>query len=109
MLWTPDPRQAAVQPRFALPQIQMSPDPFVNTVVHFNWRPTLRTRKARIAAKVDMHMHGFTSGVDVDAGDVPRLGKFEEGLEGGGVVHPDRLTLTLRTSTSIPHNYRKNP
>ncbi|MDR2012086.1 MAG: hypothetical protein LBQ20_03385, partial [Rhodanobacter sp.] len=39
---------------------------------------------------------------------VPRLGKFEEGLEGGGVVHPGRLTLTLRASTSIPRKYRKN-
>jgi hypothetical protein len=38
----------------------------------------------------------------LDADDVSRLGKFEEGLEGG------RLTLTLRSPTSIPRNYRKS-
>ena len=77
-----------MQPGLALPQVQMPPDPLLDAVVHRGLRFAFGAGKARIAAKVDMHVHGFAGGVDVDAG----LGKFEQRLEGGSVGHASSVT-----------------
>jgi hypothetical protein len=107
-LRTRDARRSGHELGAKLKEVQVPPATLGGVVCFTAPRPALGARERPAAVKVELNLEALGRGVEIDPGDIPRVGQAKGRGEEGVGFHPSRYPAHRRGDTTI-RDYESHP